>query len=560
LRSDLDQTVLIYRLHLDGKCATTVGDPVELVSYAGPTVRSTGLCALHFSSVDIKGEFKNAVGEPKLDSDIHDARFLQLTILHKNHSVRQTLCATSVNAETVLRLGAPTWERDLTKSAHKVLDDDFIVNDDADEVQEHARRSEPVSNFIRRFRKPQAPDARKWTVNHELTERRLNHVDVSDVMSMDEALEAAREALADGATGDYLPFRTLKELAEIEVTLQNLESASSELQGILLDHDAPQRKSKVDLEEAPAQQDTTLTLRSMASLPILGVPSTGEDHLSAIYEIILDLWIRHMPENISDIVRHSNEQLARRIAADVSLASLVIRTPSVEPELQTQSQSQSQSQGQGQGQVWELPVRPGAPPSSRTTPSMTFDAVGSPKSPRLPTPSETGSSSSVPASNLALGRLSRYTTFTSNPTSPPLSRRLNRVLSHWPVGADPATYDWASASRHITRRDEEEVEGEEMTEKERQRMQRRTERYARRQRREAEETARLQLLSSQAPEIVVGSQPARLVRAHSQQAAGGAESLSQSQSQSQGRLVASQVLPGRDGGRKPAKKKRKSGF
>jgi hypothetical protein len=89
-------------------------------------------------------------------------------------------------------------------------------------------------------------------------------------------------------------------------------------------------------------------------------------------------------------------------------------------------------------------------------------------------------------------------------------------------------------------------------------MQRRTERYVRRQRREAEETARLQLLSSQAPEIVVGSQPGRLVRALSQHAAGGADS--QSQSQSQGRLVASQVLTGPHGGRKPAKKKRKSGF
>jgi RNA polymerase I-specific transcription initiation factor RRN6 len=557
IRSDLNPTVLIYRLHLAGKSATTVGDPIELVLYAGRSMRSTGLFALHFSLVDIKEDFNKNVNGSKSNSDIQDVCFYQLTTLHKDYSVKQTLCAASLSAETMSKLSKPTWERDLVKSGHKVLDDDFIVNDDdADEVQEDSTRSEPVSNFVRRFRKPRDPDATDWTVNHELTERRLNNVDVSDVMSMDEALEAARDALNDGKTGNYLPFPTVKELVEIEVTLQNLESASSGLERLLLDHGAPKRKSNVEHEGTAEQQDATLTLQSIALLPILQIPVTGQDHLSAVYKSISGRWIHHMPENIADIVRHSKEQLARRMAAEILLACLIMRPPAVEPELQAQSQPQSQSQSQDQ--VWELPVRPGAPISSRTTPSMAFDAVVSPRSPRLPTPSETGSSSSVPASNPALARLSRYTTFTSKPTPAPLSRRLIRVLSHWPLGVDPASYDWASASRHIVRRDEEEAEGEEMTEKERQRQQRRTDRYMRRQRREAEETARLQLLSSQAPEIVVGSQSARLARASSQQATLGADS--QSQSQSQGRLVASQVLPGPHGGRKPAKKKRKSGF
>lgn len=554
LRSSFDPSIMIYRLNLADKSATTIGNPVEIVLHTGSGLQPPGLHALHFSSVYLKGDFKMSGGELEINTDVQNARFFQCTTLNKDYSVRQALCVASTNTETASQLGSPTWERGFSKSLHKVLDDGFIVSDEADDG---TTRFEPMSNFVTRMSQPQTREGPEWTVNHELTERRLNNVDVSDVVSMDEALEAAKDALNDGAPDDHLPFRTVKEFVELEVTMQDIESASSGVDRLLLHHVAPQRHSKIEHEETTDHQHTILALQPMTSLPILNLTANGQGVLSAVSKSISEHWIQPISDNITNIVRHSKEQLAHRMAAEVTLASLVIRPHTVESEQQTQSQSQSQVEGQSQGQIWELPVRSGAPPSSRTTPSVYLDALSSSRSPRLPTPSETGSSSSAPVGNSALTRLSRYTTFTSQPTLAPLSRRLNRVLSHWPLGEDPATYDWASASRHLTRRDDE-AEGEEMTEKERQRKQRQAEKDLRRRRRQEEATARLQLLNSQAPEIIVASQPPRVVRANSQQIALGADS--QSQSQSQGRGVSSQVLRGPHGGRKPVKKKRKSGF
>jgi RNA polymerase I-specific transcription initiation factor RRN6 len=193
---------------------------------------------------------------------------------------------------------------------------------------------------------------------------------------------------------------------------------------------------------------------------------------------------------------------------------------------------------------------------------MYFDASSQIQSPGLPTPSATstgprstatGSTHTTALSSQELTRLSRYTSFTKPPQSA-LPRRLRRVLTHWTPGTDPSTYDWQSATRSIEYGIDE-AEHEEMTEKERKRFQRAAERHLRRQRREAEESQRQQLLNSQAPEIFSTSQPLFQPKAESQREY---ESQGAGSSQMQG-MPASQILPGRLGGRPPIKK-RKYGF
>ena len=553
IRSDLDPTVLIYRLNLKGRSGITVADPtaLELSSVAGLT-GPAGLSAIHLGIVDIKDSFNVAVQR---------ALFFNMTTLHKDLSLGQTLHVKSATEDSVPKLTAPTWERDLTKSVRNVSDDDFIADDeDIDETQTETLSVEPISNFAMRMREQAQADPRDWTVQYDHVVRRLNNVDVTDVTDIDELLEVVQETLRKSEVDKTLPFGIVRELAEGEITLQDIESVSARLEKLLSNHAGSVTGATYKEEAEHEDQGPQLTLRSMTLPSTLRIPGNDpSDRLRATVENILETWTPPATAKISEIVRHSRAQLARRMAIEVCLASLIIRLE----DSATEQLPLSQSQTGTQSQAWELPVRPGAPPSSRTTPSLYLEASSQESSSRLPTPSDSASTSAVTSPNPALARLSRYTTFTGQPSPAPLPRRLNRVLAHWTLGADPTTYDWASASRHFSRRDAEEgAEGEELTEKERARLQRRTERYVRRQRREAEETQRMQVLSSQVPEIARGGnlnlpQPGRLARAGSQL---GGESQSQSQSQSQGQAVASQVLPGRYGGRPAKKKRRKSGF
>ena len=509
---------------------------------------SAGVSALHLSVVDMKGSPNDA---------LQRTQFFHVTTLNKDFSVKQTLHVTPASGDRLAELVAPNWESNLTKSVHYVSDDGFIVDDDEiDETHTEIVHVEPISNFAMRLKKQAHENPRDWTVQYEHTVRRLNNVDVADVTDAEEVIEIVQETLKQGGIEKAVPFRLVRELAEGEITLQGIQGVSARLEKLLSDHaDSPTR---VTAEDEMVQDDlySRLTLRSMVIPPTLGIPGDGVFNcLRAVIEHVSKIWLPPATHTVSDIVQHSKEQLARRMAIEVCLASLIVRLEDPVAEQLPQSQSQTESQSQ----AWELPVRPGAPPSTRTTPSLYFEASSQPGSSRLPTPSNSASTAVATASNSAVTRLSRYTTFTGKPSPPPLPRRLNRVLAHWTTSADPSTYDWTSASRLFSRRDaDEEAECEELTEKERARLQRRTERHLRRQRREAEETQRMQLLSNQAPEIVSGSQPGRLVRATSRLGVSGGENQSQSQSQGQ-QAVTSQVLPGRHGGR-PPKKKRKSGF
>jgi RNA polymerase I-specific transcription initiation factor RRN6 len=103
----------------------------------------------------------------------------------------------------------------------------------------------------------------------------------------------------------------------------------------------------------------------------------------------------------------------------------------------------------------------------------------------------------------------------------------------------------------------EETEADnDLTEKERAQMQKRALRHIKRQRKEAAASQAQQLASSQAPAILTASQPERA------STMGSARNLviGSSQSNGMGVAAASQVMPGRFGGKPPPRKKRKSGF
>ena len=555
IRSSLNSTVVIYRLRLTAGSEAKISDPAKLTVQSANIESLKRVLSLHLIPVKMRGDINEAVtiSDPNHDSD--NARFALLTTLQTDFSVTQVVYVVAEHAELASRLGPPTWNSKLKRSFHNEIDDDFIDKGEyADGFGPGRMPCEPVSNFVKRVREPRIVKTGDWTVNYELVVRKLDDVDVADVTGMDEVIENIEEWMRTEPDSKSIPFRTLNDLFDGEITLQDVEGASTQLQRLTLKYTSQSADNEFEYNGKEEGDYRALLLQRMEPMPFLDLPYLDlDDPLNTIYESLSEAWTRQQPGNAGEIVRHARDQIAKRVAAEVTMASIVVVPQRAEVERLPEVEAETQAKGN----IWELPVRPGAPLSARSTPSVYLDAQSqsqSPRSPRLPTPSETGSSASTRVANLALTRLSHYTTFSSTPKPAPLSRRLNRVLSHWTVGADPATYDWSTTSRHFSRREEEDAQDEEMTEKERLRQQRRTERYVRRQQREAEETARMQMLSSQAPAILTSSQPAR---GGSQQIGVGGDS--QNQSQSQARMAASQVLPGRHGGR-PAKKKRKQGF
>lgn len=553
LRSSIDPMVVSFRIRIEAEERIVVFDPVELRLPGG-------IKGLHFADVAL-------YIRPRADDSCvaigyrdRGIRFYNLLYLREDLALTQQLYATATLALRGPETIQPTWEGGLgAKSSIKLRKESFVVDDDElDSSEAGHSRGRPTSSFVRHRRK-QVPSRRgaDWTISLELTARGLEHANVQQ--PCDEILHAIEDVLQRQSLEQMLPLRTLREFGQGEVSVIDVEESTTKLQDLAIVEASLTGKHDDYGDDAPPESGNRLVLRNLSKpcRPNLD-PEHGDLSMSAIYDSMVKDWITSLPANVPGRTRLAKEQLVRRAAAEVALASRVIR---IEDTVQ-----QPLPEPKPSHQSWELPVRGGAlPSSSQTLPpsSQYLDSSSQLQSQQslLPTPSPsatpsvtTGSSHPSTFAAPEITRLSRYTTF-SKPAPSALPRSLTNILSHWTLGADPANYDWLSTSRRIAQREDETDEA--MTEKERARMQRRAERHMRRQRREAAASQAAQLASSQAPEIVSASQPLQVPVGKTESQPYGVAGSSQSLGLSQ--LPASQVVPGRFGGR-PAKKKRKQGF
>ncbi|KAJ8118732.1 hypothetical protein OPT61_g340 [Boeremia exigua] len=309
-----------------------------------------------------------------------------------------------------------------------------------------------------------------------------------------------------------------------------------------------ERLEQVFADENP---QNTYSLRPIATPNVLRLPSTQQTSIADLYDIILRDWIAPLPADISVPVRQAKERLARRVAAEVTLAGASLR-PRVEEQ-----------PGIAPGQPMSLPILP--PKSASLLPSSS-----------LPTPPQ----SSVPPSSpllteyvrpLAgdpLSRLRKHLTIDDESSSLPmvLAPSVSELLSHWQPGTDPSTYDWEATERTL-RPEMLDDESQESREKERKKKERRD----KRQRRE-DELMRAKTQTSSQPMFLPPAGP----RSSPGPSFGGMAASSQvpmpmSQMSSQvhgvgggfggfggghGMMPQSQAEPGKFGGR-PEKKKKK---
>lgn len=223
-----------------------------------------------------------------------------------------------------------------------------------------------------------------------------------------------------------------------------------------------------DVDEASAgvQQlftsKSTNVLRPIASQQVLRLPEIQQSSITNLYDSILQDWVALLPAEIYVPVRQAKERLARRVAAEVTLASAQLQTREEEQPATSSSDPVS------------LPVLSSKPmdslPSSLPTPPQSSVPPSSPLFPEA----------ARPRTSDPLSRLRKHLTINDDSALTPtvLPPSVTELLSHWQPGTDPSTYNWEATERAI-RPDAPDEESQELRERERKKKERRDKRQRR---------------------------------------------------------------------------------
>ena len=565
LRSSLSTTIASYRLMLSDDQKVALHDPTKFeLDLAEDQIdgNATILC-LYMQSVTIAEKRSTDIEDTVIGRLRQDeCRFNTLTILKNDLSISSLLYLDRRSDQPASIRASPTWRGKLLGTSSK-FKDDFVVDDGLVVMENLVGTCEPVSSYVeQRRRRAERLFGQEWTLHHERTARKVESR-TTQMQSVDDVLAQTQNVL-DRYT-EAAPMQTLFELTTGELTMNDMDRMSAEIAQLTTRALLPTSQPGDEMEET--DRNTKIVLRPIETAPLPAMQLQPTADVGPMYDTIVSKWITPLHNKVPGRIRLAKEQLARRLAAELTLASHAFQIEDIEE----QPESQQDAKPVLESQSWSLPMHLASSQLQNPYSSQLHSQSQS----ILPTPSPTGTPSVTTASSRTtsfasaeISNLTKFTTFTK-PTPSALPRNLSKILSHWTPGANPAEYDWIATSRAITQRTREEEADSQLTEKQRARAHRKAERHIRRQRKEAQASQVQMLASSQMPELVVSasqSQPRNFVASSPARqgtmppppstAFGGALNSSQHM----GLGAASQAVPGRFGGRPPVKKKRKQGF
>lgn len=495
----------------------------------------------------------SGLGQVYRDSSV---RFYAITMLLNNMSILEKtyfgLEALHAPSGSSLEVVPVTWHSRLTHGAPQsqinlVVSDQNETNDGGRGVEQDPRIVFSPS--------PKCLSTRnsRGVMMYEKAYNYIARAERHSVQDFFDALKIIRERLENQAETQGGHVMTMLDLCNGQTSVGDLDEATAQFRQLLLDGQNSGNALPTELDHPPKAKPTNLAVARVLGLP------TGMDpqsDLMAAYDSIMNQWLAPLSRRVAGRVRLAKEQLTRRVAAEVCLASCGLKRPWIDPTHENQYDSAKLPETQHSSFLGSSQSYGGFPtPSPTATPSLT-------------TMTSLSSHPSTMASPEYL-RLQQYATFSSDKTAPaPLPKRLAKTLAHWSVGGNPGEYDWLSVQKRQEREAEE--EDEDLTPRERARLKKRAERHLRKQRRDTEKAASMNLASSQVPAIFSASQPSSVLRRRAPMAlpttpAAGAASQgalllsSPRTTQSQPHAFpASQIVPGKFGGRgQPPKKKKK---
>ncbi|OSS44201.1 hypothetical protein B5807_11251 [Epicoccum nigrum] len=461
--------------------------------------------------------------------------FYQLTVVLADLSVHQTVTLTSDHDPSPELL---VWRRAVVAKhsldAMTIVDDmnDFVEPNGPDwdaepELKLESQRPRLTSVHDRPH---QHPTVEQVTVYKALLDETLGERE-------DASLEAVTDQLREMTRRNSLDVKSgyiMDQLDAIAVT--DVDEASSRLDQLIADDD-PQ---------------ITYKLQPIARSQVLGLSEAKQGGIADLYDMILQDWIAPLPTEVPVALRQTKERLARRVAAEVTLASVHLGPRQEEESSLAVSVD-----------LASLPILPSKPvdslPSTLPTPPQSSVPPSSPLIPEFRSHSITD----------PLSRLRKYLTIGENtPVTPNvLPSSVSELLSHWQPGSDPSSYDWEATERAL-RPEAIDEESQELLERERKRKEKREKRQKRENEllRARSHTSSQPLYSHPAfPRSSPGPTLGGMIA--SSQVPGPTSSQMSSQVQGHGSpfvgfggginmMPQSQVEPGRFGGR-PDKKKKK---
>ena len=336
------------------------------------------------------------------------------------------------------------------------------------------------------------------------------------------------------------------------------DGRSESLRSHIIVLDVDDASAKLNELSIEGSKRDDIELRRIVSASALHWIDNGEPTISSLYDAVLLHWIAPLPLEVPVQLRQHKERLARRIAAEVMLASFRISyagdmshlrsAPSQDNEIVLPILPSASQEGS------ELPS---APQWSSQFPAMpSSSAIPSSQPPSSPLISDF----TPPAAAFdPLLRLRRHLAVQEDSPDTAVPQGVTRLLSPWQLGADPHEYNWDTTESAL----KPSTETDKISYAERERERRRKERRERRQRRENElmraKTVTQPSYPRSSPGPMLGDVPSssqaitqvssQVHSGHGFGGPGGFVSM----------MPLSQVEPGRFGGRPDKKKKKGKG-
>ncbi|KAF2010141.1 hypothetical protein BU24DRAFT_455279 [Aaosphaeria arxii CBS 175.79] len=412
-----------------------------------------------------------------------------------------------------------------------------------------------------------ASNVQYWTNTREVDNRLIYQTLVKSAARTEDSntesesvtsiIQEVSSILDEQLVQEEVPTETLFELSTTsEIGVEDVDEASVQLQRLLDDteRDLPHHLERISLD----------------SILRIGGEDDERATISSLYDTILAHWIGSLPAHVSIPVRQAKEQLARRISAEVILASIRIRMDNSTGPPGTQAEQEP---------TVHLPILPSrkgmdqpnvgmnsfSQPQPQTTFSWSQPAAqqGLTASQPLPSLAPTGvtATTAEPLPVSPFTRLGQHLQFDKlQPVTPP---GIRDVLTQWTPGADPRAYQWDGKILGAEDDYDDEDDDEESRLRNLKARRKKEEQLRKRQRRELEKEQRK---AESQPLIGMDRGGVRSSPAPPMFGLGmSSQVMPQFPSSSQIPIVQSQMEPGRHGGRplmskKKAKDKRKSGF
>ncbi|KAF2143616.1 uncharacterized protein K452DRAFT_246864 [Aplosporella prunicola CBS 121167] len=577
LRSQEDHGVTVFRYTQNSETASlpfSPSDPTVLyLSAVGDDQKPTHSLVrnISFQLLDYGETSRTRVPGPGNGFRDHGVMFYNVYMLLNNLEVNRRLVflydpssdPTNSPWASQPSIEVPSWtKRSMQQSSSRVKHDSFIVADDLIDSDDELT----VAPWLRPAKFPRK-GSDSADVSHTSSDDSLT-VDKSRVCEfLDDPKEYERENVSTliAESADRLQatpdpeehhYDTLWQYFGGELAVADIDETEESFANLLRSFGTHEG------------QEASLLLQQVGSASQLGLPDyeDGKPSFLKIYDTVIKSWLSTLPKAIPPKVRLANSQLAREVAAQLCFASTSIKIqqpeqqqePQQEPELDlsliqdadfvSPSKSARKNKGRASQEYFSIPSSQSGsygssqPSALLLTPEATPSLVS-------------GSSFSSGMSTLSDGsfaRLRQYTTFDRQ--IPSLPRQMNRLLSHWAPGTDPASYSYEATKAATSQIDAMEEEG--MSQKERAKLHRKAEKHLRRQRRET--AAHLASQSqSQAMTPLVSHHPRSSPGPASVGPAGSSQFPASSQFTPSQKFPASQPVPGQFSGRPKKKIKRR---